>query len=522
MSPSEKDVRSLNSEVVFALINAMDTGVIAAQYDSDGQLIGQYFANTAAQHLLSLSSETPSRDELEAVSFAIDAELIGTTQPLKPVHSPIQEALSARPAERRDLTVKGRALSMKSKRVPLPSGELRFLMLLERDHRLFTQSADSSDLLSSEISLKDLIGFDKLMSQLSTDLINAQGGDCEPHIQRALEALGEFCHADRTYIFEFDEGITKQTNTFEWVREGITSHIDELQNIPRNALPWFFKVIETEGLFVVHDVDTIPEEGNNEQAEFNSEDIRSVICVGMYAQNRLIGFVGCDMVARKRHWTEADIRRLKLVGEMIANALQSERYLRSLRAAHEELLTANESLQELAHRDGLTGIANRRHFDEQLSHEVHRCLRHGAPLTVVLVDIDFFKPFNDHYGHIAGDHALRAVARVLSEHFRRSGELVSRFGGEEFAILLPEVEAQEASERLQDVLFGIEQMNIPHATSECSDVLTVSAGISALSISPRVEPEELLTVADKALYSAKAQGRNRVVVADHNGTKDAL
>lgn len=467
------------------------------------------YANEAAIKLLGLSNENITFETLEKLPFVLDTDLTGRSGTQAPNTPPIIDALAGFPTERRDLLLNNRAFSIRNHAIHMDGQQLNSALIMERDHRLFVVQRDAADLLSSEFSLRDMIAFDKLMSNLSSQLINAQGDEVFGHIEDALEALGEFCQSDRAYIFEFSESGDTFNNTFEWVREGITSHIDELKDVPKEALPWFYECIENEGLFLVHDTSLIPERGKSERQEFENEDIRSVICVGMYAHQKLVGVVGCDMVARNRHWTEADTRRLKLVGEIIANSLQSEKYVRSLHATQQELIEANEHLQELAQKDGLTGISNRRHFDSSLNHEVARSIRHEHELTLLLLDIDFFKAFNDYYGHIAGDHALKSVAKLLTEQFRRSGEVVSRFGGEEFAVLLPELSRDEALGRAQSFQSALEDLNIPHETSEINSYLTVSIGVAHRQPSDMKDVEVMTREADDALYQAKKLGRNR-------------
>ena len=174
------------------------------------------------------------------------------------------------------------------------------------------------------------------------------------------------------------------------------------------------------------------------------------------------------------------------------------------------LENANEKLQDLASVDGLTGISNRRHFDETLEREIRRSVRASKPLTLIMTDIDFFKPYNDEYGHVAGDDTLRAIAAVFRRTFRRAGDLPARYGGEEFAIILYGVDTREALKyalRLQD---SIRSLGIPHAGSPIADHVTVSTGITTFQGTEIYLPETLIETADRALYLAKANGRDRV------------
>lgn len=172
---------------------------------------------------------------------------------------------------------------------------------------------------------------------------------------------------------------------------------------------------------------------------------------------------------------------------------------------------------ELAHQsvtDELTGLANRRRFDEALTTEWQRATRSGAPLSLMMVDIDHFKKFNDHYGHLAGDECLRQVAAILNDSVRRAGELVARFGGEEFVILLPGADMAHACETAQQCLARINKNAIPHAASTTAPHVTFSMGIACTLPDSSRTIADLLNAADAAMYRAKSSGRAHFEVAD--------
>jgi diguanylate cyclase (GGDEF)-like protein len=171
---------------------------------------------------------------------------------------------------------------------------------------------------------------------------------------------------------------------------------------------------------------------------------------------------------------------------------------------------ANEQLLRLSTTDGLTGIANRRMFDQTLQTEWQRCARSHVSLALLMIDIDHFKRYNDLYGHQTGDECLRQVARILVLCAKRSGELVARYGGEEFAILLPGAEVGEAMAIAQRCLQQMEGARIAHADSPVSPWLTVSIGVASLAASPKKTRANLVMQADSALYCAKKAGRARV------------
>jgi diguanylate cyclase (GGDEF)-like protein len=177
-----------------------------------------------------------------------------------------------------------------------------------------------------------------------------------------------------------------------------------------------------------------------------------------------------------------------------------------------ELRSANAQLQELSRSDPLTGLANRRHFDDVKDTEFRRAQRLGQPLSVLLCDVDYFKRYNDTYGHAQGDDCLKLVAETLKQTFARAGELPARIGGEEFAVLLPgcdEAHAIQAAERLRQALTD---QGIPHADSQVARHVTLSVGVAQFDPTTMDRFETLLHQADKALYRAKSLGRDQVAV----------
>jgi diguanylate cyclase (GGDEF)-like protein len=170
--------------------------------------------------------------------------------------------------------------------------------------------------------------------------------------------------------------------------------------------------------------------------------------------------------------------------------------------------------ERLAGTDMLTGIPNRRYFETVMQNEWNRALRYSKPLSLIMVDVDFFKQYNDRYGHAAGDDCLKAIAKCLDKTLRRAGDMVARWGGEEFVCLLPEVNQEQAINLSEQLLSNIRGLSITHADSAVTDQITVSLGLAALNLNQRTTWKALLNQADQALYRAKHQGRNCLVVDD--------
>jgi diguanylate cyclase (GGDEF)-like protein len=178
-----------------------------------------------------------------------------------------------------------------------------------------------------------------------------------------------------------------------------------------------------------------------------------------------------------------------------------------LEQANAHLAKAIETLHHISTQDGLTAVANRRHFDEMFGLEWRRAARTRQPVSLLLVDIDFFKPFNDACGHQAGDDCLRRVAHTLAESVQRASDLVARYGGEEFVLLLPGTTAEQAELVGESIRARVEAMNIEHPASPMGRI-TISAGIATVVADRGGNADALLRRADDALYAAKRAGRN--------------
>src|SRR5258706_2471835 len=186
---------------------------------------------------------------------------------------------------------------------------------------------------------------------------------------------------------------------------------------------------------------------------------------------------------------------------------------RELEALRARLEAQNVELARMSAIDGLTGLANRRRFDEMLDAELRRALRDHSELTLILTDVDHFKRYNDRYGHVAGDICLKRVAEALRDCVRRPADLVARYGGEEFGIVLPTTTCSGAALLAETIRLRVADMALEHDASEVAPHVTLSLGIASVPAGVKRTPGELIERADRALYAAKREGRNRCVTA---------
>lgn len=183
---------------------------------------------------------------------------------------------------------------------------------------------------------------------------------------------------------------------------------------------------------------------------------------------------------------------------------------RELAQINQSLTDLNQRLESLSNSDGLLGIANRRYFDARLDEEWRRAIRDQYPISLLMIDVDYFKLYNDHYGHPAGDSCLQRVTQAISSALHRPGDLLARYGGEELVVILPHTDTEGAMPMAQSVQRKLAEQPIPFADSPCADRVTVSIGIATMEPEGHSSPGLLIAAADRALYSAKVSGRNRI------------
>ena len=233
--------------------------------------------------------------------------------------------------------------------------------------------------------------------------------------------------------------------------------------------------------------------------------INSSLTTPLLEDGKLCGLLSAHHSSVK-DWQPEDRRLLETLSTQVSIAIQRDRL-------HQHLTRSNRELKRLAYLDGLTKVANRLRFEQFLHQEWRRLAREQEPLAVIMVDIDYFKSYNDIYGHLAGDDCLRLIAQTLKDAVKRPADMVARYGGEEFAVVLPKTDLEGAQTVAQKIRHLVRKQQIPHERSELDRIVTLSLGVAGMLPHLLESPDTLLQRADQALYQAKAAGRDRLAVA---------
>ncbi|MGI0494494.1 diguanylate cyclase domain-containing protein [Alkalinema pantanalense CENA528] len=282
--------------------------------------------------------------------------------------------------------------------------------------------------------------------------------------------------------------------------------------------------------YVAHTQETIVlDDATNDHSQFSQDPYiqtaqpKSVLATPLVHQGHFLGVVYLENTLSIATFTVDRSEIVKVLCAQAAISIENAR-LYAVQKEQAEILeqkvmertaalaAANDELQRLATLDGLTQVANRRAFDHYLLREWQRLLRNQHSLGLILCDVDYFKRYNDHYGHQGGDGCLQTVAQTIQSSVKRSTDLVARYGGEEFAIVLPNTTIEGAFQIAETIRLNIAYLKLPHAQSEVSEFVSLSLGVTAIVPTPDLTPELLIQQADEALYAAKQQGRNRAII----------
>jgi len=359
--------------------------------------------------------------------------------------------------------------------------------------------------IEKELLYKD--GLKNIITDLSAEFVNLNTNQLEEAVKNALRKIGEFTCVDRSYIFQLYDGGRRMDNTYEWCALGIEPQIKKLKKLKTADFPWALKKLKKMSTVYVPRVEDLPRQAKAEKKEWQAEKIRSLINVPMVFQGEVIGFLGLDSVKEEKAWPEDAQTLLRIAAGMFANIIKRRQMDRDIKLLNKELLKTNVKLKQLALRDSLTNLYNHRYFAEAIEAEFIRAQRHSLPLSVIMLDIDYFKSINDVYGHQFGDTVLKQLARQLTRMVRKY-DTVIRYGGEEFIIITPEADKKIAvilAQRLLDVIklenFGDKQHKVK---------LKVSVSVACFPEDKIHKGNDFIKIADFTLNKVKETGGDKV------------
>ncbi|MGD1862853.1 MAG: diguanylate cyclase [Leptolyngbyaceae cyanobacterium] len=341
---------------------------------------------------------------------------------------------------------------------------------------------------------------DRLLANIS-QLIN-RSERLTDVLPTVVETVREHLDVDRLVMIDLREQAGKVISE---------AHIPDLESMKEWQMrhPWSVKSSYLEKFRLGHPVAV----GNIYRQAFSESELNFLDFFGINAdlsipllEEKQLWALLSAQSHQPREWQPEEQRLLETIGTIVSSALQRERL-------HHNLTRANRKLQRFAYLDGLTRVANRRRFEQFLSQEWRRLSREQAEVALIMADIDYFKAYNDIYGHQAGDDCLRRVASILRSAIKRPADMVARYGGEEFVVVLPKTNVEGAETVAEQIRSMVHQAQIPHQGSQVSKFVTMSLGVAVMLPHPLKRLEDLVKFADEALYQAKADGRDRVVIS---------
>lgn len=367
---------------------------------------------------------------------------------------------------------------------------------------------DVTENKKTEKALCHRLAIERLIAKISTRFVNLKSEELNEAINNALADIGKFVGADRAYVFQLRDNGTKADNTHEWCAEGVVPQIENSKGIAfESQLPWFTKKMRAHKVFYVSRVDDLPAAAAAEKRFFKAQDIKSLVIVPTAYKGEFTGAVGFDSVREEMEWPQTVIALLKIVGEVFTDAIERTKAERERDRLNKELLKANRKLKRLALKDAHTGLYNHYYLTEIIEAEFHRAQRYANPLSVILLDIDYFKSINDAYGHQFGDMVLKQFALQLKKFVRRYDTVV-RFDGEEFVIISPGIDRPKVIAMANGLLNALSLHNFGNNKNRVK--LKLSIAVASFPEDMALNGMGLINLAEKILNKVKECGGNRV------------
>lgn len=354
----------------------------------------------------------------------------------------------------------------------------------------------------AKAALQKQISRERLVNRIADRI--RESLNLENILATTVTEVQQFLQAERAFIYQF-QGSTVGHIAVECTQASCSTLRGnaQLEAVLHRIQPEFY---QQGRLYSIPDLETtdIPSPGLQ---LFRQLPIRSLMIAPIATKTGLWGLLMLNQCSGPRRWEKLEIDLVRQLATQVGIAIQQAEL-------YAQLAAANARLDQLAHADGLTQVANRRQFDQSLEREWQRATREQQPLALIMMDIDYFKGFNDTYGHQAGDDCLKAVAQAIQATARRPADLVARYGGEEFVALLPNTSLAGATAVAEGIQQQIQGLQIDHAGSQVSAWVTLSLGVAVTVPHSGQSMEDFMRQADQTLYAAKVAGRDRYQVAN--------
>jgi diguanylate cyclase (GGDEF)-like protein len=342
------------------------------------------------------------------------------------------------------------------------------------------------------------------ISSISSILLQMSNDTFEGDLLRSMEIMGEAAEVNRVYIWQnhTKDGDMYASQIYEWASGAEAQQgKDIVHDVPYKDIPvWGQTLAKGECINGL-----VSGFSANTKKILSEQEILSILVVPIFLHKRYWGFVGFDDCHHERVFSQNEEKILRSASELIANALIRNDMERNIQHLEKEV--------DKIYYDPLTGIYNRRYLDESLERIIGTLSRSGSILSLMMVDIDFFKKYNDTYGHLKGDDCLKAVAETLRDSITRKEDFVARYGGEEFIIVLPNANEIGAAMIAERMIENVRNNNIPHEKNGNEKRVTVSIGVTSGEAKHAVTAEDFIRRADEMLYEAKRSGRNKYMLA---------
>lgn len=340
---------------------------------------------------------------------------------------------------------------------------------------------------------KKQAAFQKVVSDITFSFLTFNDENSDEKIQNLLKEIGEFFNVDRTYLFTIDHSNDTMTYSNEWCKADIQPERDSINEMPLDTFPWWIDELEKKQLIEISDVAAMPAEAIAEQRELESQQVKSSVTVPIIENDKIYAFIGIDAVKEYKNWSDEKIDLLYILANILANVLTP--------------IQIDKQTKFMAYNDGLTKLPNRFLFINKVNEAIPLAKARGNSFAVLFIDLDGFKSINDTLGHSGGDIFLKKIAQEFTKKIREK-DTVARFGGDEFLILLDDINRSETVNQFVHEIIKLFSNKFKIYDQEFK--VTASVGI-ALYPADGEDSDSLIRNADIAMYHAKIQGKNQVV-----------